>query len=285
MIISVGEVVWDIFSEDKQVLGGAPINVAYHLTSLLPDVRIITRIGDDELGQTTIAKLLQLGLNVDGVQQDDNLPTGRVNVSVDANNEPHFDIVAPAAWDNLDLAEALKQINDQSFSLVYGTLAQRDPRSREVIMTLCRQAAKCFYDVNLRPPFTTKELVLDSMGQASLVKMNENELAQVADWLEIEPGDKKNIAQAICSRYDLDALAVTEGGKGAWLVSGDDYFADAGQPVQVADTVGAGDAFFAALIAGFLGGIPWPETLARANRRGGYVAGQHGATPEMPKDI
>ena len=117
MIVSVGEVVWDIFSDDKQVLGGAPISVAYHLTSLLPDVRIITRVGVDELGRTTIAKLQQLGLNVAGVQQDDNLPTGRVNVTVDANNEPHFDIVAPAAWDNLDLTEALKQINDKPFSL------------------------------------------------------------------------------------------------------------------------------------------------------------------------
>ncbi|HIJ79874.1 MAG: carbohydrate kinase [Desulfobulbaceae bacterium] len=285
MIVSVGEVVWDIFSEDKQVLGGAPINVAYHLSALLPEVRIITRIGDDELGQNTMARLGQLGLNVAGVQLDATLPTGRVKVTVDGRNEPHFDIVAPVAWDNLDLKQALQQVGEQPFALVYGTLAQRDPRSRAVISALCAKADKRFYDVNLRPPYTSRELVLDSLQSATLIKMNEHELAQVAGWLEIGPGEKKNIAQEICKRYDLDALAVTEGGKGAWLVSGNDYYADAGQPVQVADTVGAGDAFFAGLIAGYLQGLSWPETLSRANRRGGYVAGRHGATPAMPKEI
>lgn len=284
MIVSAGEVVWDIFA-GRQVLGGAPINVAYHLNRLGLATEIVTRIGRDKLGAATVVRLKELGLPLGGLQYDADLPTGRVNVTVDAHNEPHFDIVAPAAWDNIDSKEAARLVGGKPFGLVFGTLAQRDPRSREAIMALARQAETRFYDVNLRPPFTTRELVLDSLALADLAKMNGHELATVAGWLEIGGPDKKSIAQALCKRYDLQVLAVTEGANGAWLLADGDFFSDPGSSVAVVDTVGAGDAFFSALIAGFVRRTPWPETLARANRRGGYVAGQRGATPAMPDDL
>lgn len=281
MIVSAGEVVWDIFGE-KQVLGGAPINVAYHLRSLGFEVQLITKVGVDELGMATLDKLASLGLPLDGVQKDKQLPTGRVNVTVDKHNEPQFEIVAPAAWDNIELAEALQVMGDRPFSMVFGTLAQRDERTRKVIQDLWQKATTRFYDVNLRPPFTTKELVLESLHAADLVKMNGEELTTIARWAELDEKDRKKAAQALLKKFDIKVAAVTEGKGGAWLVAGQEYYSHPGYSITIADTVGAGDAFFAALIKGYVNGDPWPECLALANKRGSYVASQQGATPPMP---
>lgn len=281
MIISIGEAVWDIFAE-RQVLGGAPVNVAFHLQALGAEVEVITRVGADSLGERARARLAELGLSLAGVQEDLLLPTGRVTVTMDSRGEPCFDIVAPAAWDNIDADLAAALVRDRSYALVFGTLAQRSPRSREAIRRLWQGADFRFYDVNLRPPFTPPGTVLDSLAAADLVKMNGEELHVVAGWLDMTGAEKKNIAQALCARYDLVALAVTEGSRGAWLLAGNDCFYQEAEPVRVQDTVGAGDAFFATLVHGYLAREPWPVVLARANRRGAHVAASQGATPPMP---
>ena len=281
MIISIGEVVWDIFP-DRQVLGGAPVNVAYHLRTLGVDVKVITRIGADELGKATTAKLAGIGLPLEGIQKDGLLPTGRVNVTVDEHNEPHFDIVAPAAWDNINTEDALGLAKDEPFHIVFGTLAQRNEKSRNAIRALWNKALMRFYDVNLRPPFTTPELVLESLKAADLVKMNGKELVQIAGWANLETKDKKSCAGELLKAFNISVIAVTEGASGAWLVTPDDYFEHPGTPVKIADTVGAGDAFFAALIQGYINNRPWRDCLALANQRGAYVASMPGATPPMP---
>ncbi|MCK5228642.1 MAG: carbohydrate kinase [Desulfobulbaceae bacterium] len=282
MIISIGEVVWDMFP-DRRVLGGAPVNVAYHLHSLGVDVKVITRIGTDKLGKTTTAQLNDLGLPLKGIQKDGELPTGKVNVTVDEYNEPHFDIVAPAAWDNIDTKDALGLVGDEPFQMVFGTLAQRDPRSRNAIRTLWDKASMRFYDVNLRPPFTTPELVLESLRAADLVKMNGEELVQIGKYADLETRDKKACATELLKAFNISVMAVTEGAEGAWLVTPDNYFEHPGTVVKVADTVGAGDAFFATLIQGYINNRPWHDCLARANQRGAYVASMPGATPPMPE--
>jgi len=267
------------------VLGGAPVNVAYHLRCLGIDVKVITKVGDDALGATTVDRLKSLGLPLGGVQKDSRLPTGRVNVTVDKHNEPHFEIVAPAAWDNIGVEEALAVIGERPFSMVFGTLAQREERTRQTIHALWEKAEARFYDVNLRPPFTTSKLVLESLKAADLVKMNGDELTTIAAWAGIEEKDRKEAARALLRQYDVKAVAVTEGKGGAWLISGDEYYCHPGYSVTVADTVGAGDAFFAALIEGFVTDVGWSDCLARANKRGSYVASQKGATPPMPDRI
>jgi len=284
MIVSVGEVVWDIF-DDRQVLGGAPVNVAYHLHELGMEVRVITGIGRDPLGIETKKKIGDLGLPLEGVQEVD-LPTGKVRVTIGANNDPRFEIVAPAAWDAIDMQQAMALIEDKPFHLVFGTLAQRDRRSRQTIRALWDKAETCFYDVNLRPPFTTKELVFDSLGAADMVKVNADELRVLAGWQGITGDDKQDLAQSILARFvNITVLVVTEGPQGAWLVTRKEFYTEPGIPVEVADTVGAGDAFFATIIEGYIDRRPWPVCLARANRRGAYVASQHGATPPMPEQI
>lgn len=280
-VVAVGEVVWDIFPQ-RRVLGGAPINVAYQLRQLGVEVSVITRIGQDPLGEETIHHLADLGLSLAGVQRDPVLPTGWVNVSISAENEPSFDIVAPAAWDAIAYAPAGDLLGEEPFALVFGTLGQRDPRSREAIHQLRQRATALFYDVNLRPPFTTPELVLASLVNADLVKMNGDELQQVGRWAAIDTDEKKMVAQQLLKKYNVGVLAITEGASGAWLMVGEQRYEHPGFPVTVADTVGAGDAFFATLIEGYLQKRSWSQCLERANRRGSYVAGQHGATPPMP---
>ncbi|MCK5192731.1 MAG: carbohydrate kinase, partial [Desulfobulbaceae bacterium] len=159
MIISVGEIVWDIFG-NKQILGGAPLNVAYHLIQLGQQVKLVSRVGSDNLAASTLKQIIDIGLSADDIQQDDALPTGQVVVTVGENNEPSFDIIAPAAWD------AIGKINIENkgpYHLVFGTLAQRSERTRETIRSLWTGADIKFYDVNLRPPFTPPELVLNSL--------------------------------------------------------------------------------------------------------------------------
>ena len=280
MIVAIGEIVWDIIA-GKKLLGGAPLNAAYHLASFGLQVSLISRIGSDELADLTLRHIAGLGLPVAGIQRDDELPTGRVMVTFGKNSEPSFDIVAPAAWDAIE-AEPFLNGFPQPFHLVFGTLAQRFASSRKAIRFLWDKAEMLFYDVNLRPPFTPAEEVLDCLAAADVVKLNNDELQQVADWSGIAGGGPMaQRAQELCQRWQLLCLAVTRGPAGALLATKDGVFEHGGFPVQAADTVGAGDAFFATLIEGIIRQRPWQQCLARANKRGSYVAGRPGATPPM----
>lgn len=283
MIISIGEVVWDIFP-DRKVLGGAPLNVAYHLRCLGCEAGVVTRVGDDALGGRTIAAMGDLKVPVDGVQRG-RLPTGAVRVTIGADHEPRFDIVTPAAWDNIDPAEAEEFVASRSFKLVFGTLAQRDERSRGAIRALWGKADYRCYDVNLRPPHTSRQIVEESLAAAELVKMNGAELEEIGGRRNLSTAARKDLARELMDRYNIAVLVVTEGGEGAWLVAGDDYYRTPGRPVKVADTVGAGDAFFAALLAAREQGHGWQESLDRAAEHGAYVASRYGATPPMPDDF
>ena len=283
-IVSIGEVVWDIFP-DRQVLGGAPVNVAYHLMCLGIPANIITRIGRDERGDKTLRQLRELGLPTDGVQVDPALATGTVQITFNERNEHHFDIISPAAWDNLQLATAEEIIGSEPFGLVFGTLAQRNEASREVIRSLWEKAAVTFYDVNLRPPFTTQELVRESLDAADVIKVNGDELVIIAGWYGIDAVDGRSAAADLLAQLGAGVIVVTEGAEGAWLLAGGRYYSSYAPHVEVVDTVGAGDAFFAAFIHGYLKKDSWQELLVRANKRGSYVASCAGATPPMPQDI
>ncbi len=282
-IVSFGEIVWDQF-EDTSILGGAPLNVAYHLHASGWPVRIVSRIGDDELGRETLQQIKQLGLPLMTIQQDRDLPTGRVLVSLDEHNEPSFEIAAPAAWDNIQADTVLSQLAETPFHLVFGTLAQRNETSRSSLHRLLKQADIKFYDVNLRPPYTKPEQVLASIKAANVVKVNREELMSLDDWfMQGKKGRVEEIGRELLNSFDLSLLAVTDGDRGAQLITRDEHVEHKGFQVNVADPVGSGDAFFAALINGFLSGLPLDECLKQANRQGAWVASQQGATPAYPE--
>ena len=283
MIVTVGEVVWDCFP-DRQVLGGAPVNVAYHLDRLGVKAVPVTRVGQDDLGRRTRAFLARAGVDCAGIQEDPELPTGRVEVRFDARGEPCFEIMGPAAWDAIAWEPAAALVAGQAYALVFGTLAQRDKRSRSTIERLAAGAGTCYYDVNLRPPHTPVERVAVSLEWAQVVKMNEEELALLGRELGLAAPTGQETAERLRRRFDVQTLLVTQGEQGAWLVDDDGLLAVAGLPVAVADPVGAGDAFLAAYIAAAEAGADRQERLRRANRHGALVASLPGGMPELPPE-
>ncbi len=242
LIVSVGEIVWDQFPEGS-VLGGAPLNVAYHLQARGLPVLVASRIGDDDLGRQTVDKIKKIGLVVDGIQVDSNFPTGRVVVTVDSNNEPHFEIEKPAAWDHIRSTEVESVVGGRPFHLVCGTLAQREQESRQAIRNLWQKADTIFYDVNIRPPFTPIEHIEESLKAAQVVKVNDDELSALNEALVGNPGSEEEKAHALLKAFDLELLTVTRGSKGALLLNAKEIYSHPGFQVTVADTVGSGDAF------------------------------------------
>lgn len=282
-VISYGEIVWDQFP-DKKVLGGAPLNVAYHLYAQKWPAGMISRIGNDSYGAEALERIECLGIPLDGIQKDAELPTGLVLVSFAANNEPSYEIVQPSAWDNIRESEVPETITHAPFHLVFGTLAQRNGVSRRTLQLLLSRAQQKFYDVNLRPPFDLPELVESSLHAADVVKMTREELGQLNDWFLQSQETEDAVARTLIRMFGIAVIAVTDGDKGASIYDSERAFHHPGFPVAQADPVGSGDAFFSALIIGYLTGVPLQECLIRANRLGAFVASQSGATPEYPKD-
>ena len=270
-IACVGELLWDILPAGR-VLGGAPANVAYHLSRLGCDSRLITRVGADERGEAAIEALSERNMATAEIQVDPKLPTGAAYVQLDGAHA-RYEFETPAAWDAIEAPATGVDV------IVFGTLAQRDARSAATIRQLARDAALAFYDVNLRAPYTTFDLVLESLRLATVVKVNEVEIAALASELRV-PAEPPGFAAAIASRFPAKAICVSLGAQGAGLWTSGQWIELRAPHVVVADTIGAGDAFLAALVEGILSTRSTESALARAIALGSFVATRSGATPD-----
>lgn len=280
-IVGLGEVLWDLLPGGRQ-LGGAPANFAY-FANLLGDRGIVaSRVGEDELGRHAEAMLRRLGSGTDYLQRDSIHPTGSVQVRVDAAGQAQFEIARPVAWDFLEWTPAWQQLAEEADAVCFGTLAQRSPASRETIQQFLRstrpQALRIF-DVNLRPPFYSAEVLKTSLQLANVVKLNHEELPVLAEMLGIAWHSERAAAQALFHSHNFKLVCVTRGGCGSLLIGTQGADEHPGFRVKVADTVGAGDAFTATLVHHYLLGSPLAEMNERANRVGAWVASQVGATP------
>ena len=284
-VVGLGELLWDLFPSGK-LLGGAPANFAY-IASLLGDEGIpASRLGDDPLGREAIDRLGQLGLSTEFLQKDADHPTGTVNVQVDGSGQPCFEIAQPVAWDFLDWTPQWQRLAQQTHAVCFSTLAQRSALSRATMRSFLvgmRPAALRVCDINLRQSFFTAQVVADSMKLANIVKLNHEELPRVMLLLQLEDGGEHASARRLLSTYDLKLVCITRGNHGSLLVAGKEQTEHPGFKVNVADTVGAGDAFTAALVHGYLQRAPLAQVNETANRVGAWVASQSGATP-VPKD-
>lgn len=276
-ILCVGEVLWDALPPGL-FLGGAPFNVSCHLHQLGNDVTIASRVGDDVLGHEALRRIRQRGLSGDLVQLDAMRETGFVTVDVDADGVPNYTIVEPVAWDAIEYTAALRAGAHAAEALVFGSLAQRRSPSRETIQALWAADAPAVFDVNLRPPFVERSIVEQSLRAADLVKMNDEELAQMAAWFGLPEAPRAAMSD-LADRFDLALLCVTRGPAGAMLWHDGRWTTHPGYAVSVADTVGAGDAFLAGLLAGHLAGRDDATCLDEASRLGAHVATQMGPTP------
>lgn len=280
-ILCVGELLWDSLPAGL-FLGGAPFNVAAHLHALGVPAAMVTRVGADRLGTEALARLVASGVAADMVQIDPVRETGFVSVSLGSEGSPTYEIREPAAWDFVELRSELLERAARSRALVFGSLAQRNPISRGTIEQL-RQVATCnVFDVNLRPPFDEPEVVRRSLACANIVKLNESELAQLSAWFGL-PTELREATRAIAEQFGCKTVCVTRGAAGAVLLHRDRWTEHAGFRVEVRDTVGSGDAFLAALLAGLLAGDDDADVLQRANRLGAFVATQAGAIPAHPR--
>lgn len=269
-----GEVLFDCFSDGSRVLGGAPFNVAWHLQAFGDQPRFISRIGADQPGQAIRQAMTHWGLTCEDLQRDPIHPTGRVEVSVSAG-EPSYEIVADCAYDFIRAGE-LKHPFVPGI-LYHGSLCLRNPQSAEALSRLsAHPGMKIFLDVNLRPPWWQKQQIQALLQNAEWVKMNQNELQQLAD----TPGELSEQMAALQERFGLQQLILTRGEQGALVRTQDGKLHSVAphQTGQLVDTVGAGDAFSAVYIHGLCSGWSIDKTLQQAQCFAGRVIGLRGAT-------
>jgi len=280
IVVGLGELLWDLFPAGNQ-LGGAPANFAY-ITSLLGDEGIpASRLGQDSLGTAAIRRLGELGLSADFIQKDSGHPTGTVKVEVDRTGQPRFGIPESVAWDFLEWTPQWQKLAQEADAVCFGSLAQRSEGSRGTIRSFVqasRKSATRVFDVNLRQNFYSLEVLAESIRLATIVKLNHEELPKIMRLLELENRSEEGSARQLLS-HEVKLVCVTRGNGGSLLVSAGERSQHPGFKVKVADTVGAGDAFTAALLHGYLRGTSLAQINETANRVGAWVASQSGATP------
>ncbi len=271
-----GEVLFDHFPDGEVVLGGAPFNVAWHLNAFGAQPVLISRVGNDALGRRIREAMQAWHMDTAGLQLDSAHPTGTVEVSIE-NNEPHYDIVEQRAWDFI-AADNLPPIQDAAL-LYHGSLALRCPVSRQALDRLhAKLDVPVFVDINLRPPWWSREEVDSRLDAARWVKLNDEEL----ETLVPAGSTLEQRAVALQQAHRLELLITTRGAEGALAYDSTGRTLQVKPPAtdKLTDTVGAGDAFAAVMILGLLNDWDLQETLERAQTFASAIVGIRGATPE-----
>ena len=289
LFIGLGELLWDLLPTGRQ-LGGAPANFAYIASLLGNRSAVVSRVGDDDLGREARERCSSLGLDISHLQTDPARPTGTVNVNLDAHGIADFQIVENVAWDNLEWTPDLKSLAGIADVVCFGSLAQRREPSRGTIqqfLKTTRESCLRIFDVNLRQNYYTPVILKTGFALATVVKMNHVELPIVLNAVGLSPTeDEQADAELLLEHYGLELVCITRGASGSILVSRKGNSDHSGFRVKVADTVGSGDAFTATLAHGCRHGLSLEAINEAANRMGGWVASQPGATPSgIPEDL
>lgn len=283
VVIGLGEVLWDVFPDSRRP-GGAPANVAFQANQLGNHGLVASRIGDDSLGRELTETLSQKGLDLSLLQTDPTHATGRVSVDVSDGGHPDYVIHEDVAWDFLEAPQSLRDVAARAASICFGTLAQRCDVSRETIHSvLAASSDDCLvvYDVNLRQDWYQASWIERSLNAANVVKLNREEASLLAPLLGIDAPSHLTFARNIIERFGISLVCITRAEDGCLLVSAEETIDLPGQPVDVVDAVGAGDAFTAALITARLNHWPLAATARFANSVGGLVASHAGAMPPL----
>lgn len=279
-ITAFGEILWDNLPTGK-VLGGAPVNLLTHLAALGADCSVISRCGNDADGAALREAIRRKHVAIDFIQTDPQLATSQVLVQLNDEGSAHYDIVYPCAWDKIQAGEAAKTRVAQSDVFIFGSLSVRDAVSRQALAELLPHASFKIFDVNLRPPHYRLADLRDMMRQADFIKLNDDELHEIATALGSPYRSIEQNIRFIAEHTHTRQICVTLGKHGALYFCDGELFAHYGYRVTVADTVGAGDSFLAGFIHQYLQRKPPQEILAFACALGSLVASRHGATPEV----
>jgi fructokinase len=287
-IVGLGELLWDMLPAGPQ-LGGAVSNFAVMAARLGNKGAIATRIGTDPLGREAMALLKTTPVDTAYIQEDFSRVTGTVTVTLE-EGQPQYTIHEPVAWDFLELTPHWLALAEQADAVCFGTLAQRSPASRRTIESFLHETRpECVrvFDVNLRAPFFSSEIVEQSLELATIFKLNADEMPQVLSVLGFpdeagtSPEFLLNGARQIIDQFPVKLVAITLGSQGSLLITRNQVDRHPGYPTKVVDTVGAGDAFTAALTHYYLCGAPLAQLNAAGNRWGGWMASHAGGMPAL----
>ncbi|MDO3389448.1 MULTISPECIES: carbohydrate kinase family protein [Bacteroides] len=287
IVVGMGEALWDVLPEGKK-LGGAPANFAYHVSQFGLESRVVSAVGQDKLGAEILENFRQKQLY--GLIETVPYPTGTVQVELDAEGVPCYDIKEGVAWDNIPYTQALEGLASQTRAVCFGSLAQRSIVSRQTIHRFLDAMPDDadtlrIFDINLRQGFYTKEILCDSFRRCNILKINDEELVTVSRMFGYPGIDLQDKCWILLAKYNLKMLILTCGVNGSYVFTpGHVSFVETPK-VQVADTVGAGDSFTAAFVAATLKGLPVAEAHRLAVDTSAYVCTQQGAMPVLPESL
>lgn len=281
IVVGIGELLWDVLPTGKKA-GGAPINFVYHATQLGAEGYAISAVGKDELGEEIVQKLdnNHIAHCIESVDY----PTGTVEVALE-KGIPTYNIIENVAWDHIPVSSKAIEIVKEAKAICFGTLAQRNMDSRKALTELLSYApeeALRFFDINIRQNYYSKELILDLLGKANILKINDEELEMLRPMMGLE-GDYEVCCKALLEKYGLKYVILTAGSKFSAIYSTDENSVIGTPKVAVADTVGAGDSFSGAFVYSILAGKSLKEAHRKAVNTAAFVCSKEGAWPEYSK--
>ena len=285
-IAGIGELLWDVFPEQKR-LGGAPANFACHCKQFGEDAYSVSCIGFDSLGKSILEELKNIGVDTSYVIESKEHKTGRVNVSLNNQGKPIYEIIENVAWDYIPFTPNIQKLSQTLDAVCFGTLAQRSKVSRNTIQTFLKYMPKDslkIFDVNLRQSFYSKKLIEESLRLANILKLSDEELPILADYFKLE-GDVPDQIKKIQIKFDLDLIAYTRGANGSLLLRRSETDDFPGLKTNAIDSVGAGDSFTASLCIGLLRGWSLDKINLFANKVASFVCSRKGATPILPNSL
>ena len=279
-IICFGEVLFDVFPTHRKI-GGAPLNVALRMASLGINAQIISRVGNDEIGKELLHFIKENGVATDTIQVDENLSTGEVIVQLNDKGSASYTINYPVAWDKIEVTSVAKNAIANADAMVFGSLVCRDLVSHQTLLDLMNLAKYKIFDVNLRAPFYTKELLIELMNKADFIKFNDDELYEISEYMNSPYNSLEQNIHFIAEQTNTKHICVTKGSHGAVLYYNDTMYYNSGYKIEVVDTVGAGDSFLAGLLTQLLTGNDTQFAVNYACALGALVAQKEGANPKI----
>jgi fructokinase len=284
-IVAYGEALWDILPSGS-VLGGAPLNFAYRADALGNTVFMVSKLGEDELGEKALSLIQELGMDTTYIQRDNAYPTGTVNVFFDENRNPDYTINEGVAYDHITRTDALTELAGKADCLCFGSLIQREEESRRTLYSLLETFGGTYklFDINVRKNCYSRETIETSLEYADILKLNEEEIAYLDELFNFGESTIAGRSSRILTEFGLTYCLVTMGDKGSFAVSdkGEKIYGP-GYKVELIDPVGSGDACTAGFIHKLLVGTSLEEAVRFGNGYGALVAGQEGATKPISK--
>lgn len=282
-IVCFGEVLWDVFPAHKKI-GGAPLNVAFRLKSFKNEVAVISAVGNDDLGKLILDYLQKHQINTEHVQVLSDFKTGEVSVTLSNKGAATYKIEHPKAWDKIAFIEKASDLVKQADAFVFGSLITRDEVSKKTLYKLLEFSDYKIFDINLRPPFYDKDLLIELMQKADFIKLNDDELYEVSAFMGSKFNNLEQNLQFISKETNTKHICVTKGEHGAVLFYNDQLFYNSGYKIKVADTVGSGDSFLGSLISKLTNGEPPQKAIDFACAVGALVAHNEGANPKISSE-